>query len=120
MCHNDLNPLNLFKLDYPNKRILFIDFEYAGTNYVSYDIANFMNETTIDYSIPNSPGFQYVPENDFTHSKIKDFVKFYLLAKIFIAKQEMESWNKLSQLIAEDNQNEIQQFLIQHESLLNE
>ena len=86
MCHNDLNPLNLFKLDCPNKRILFIDFEYAGTNYISYDIANFMNETTIDYQVSTTPGFQYVPENEFDEAKIKDFVIFYSLGSIFIQK----------------------------------
>ncbi len=44
----------------------FIDYDYVGSNYLAYDIANFIAETTIDYSAPNYPGFTitkfYTPE----------------------------------------------------------
>jgi thiamine kinase-like enzyme len=39
------------------KKLIFIDFEYAGYNFVSYDIANSLNEATIDYSFEEYPYF---------------------------------------------------------------
>lgn len=55
MCHNDLNNLNiLFNQD----KMHFIDFDYVKSNYLAYDIANFINETCIDYSVKHYPGFQ--------------------------------------------------------------
>lgn len=58
-CHNDLNAYNIFikNSGKRQKECLFIDFEYAGYNYVAYDIANFLNESTISYE-PESPGFK--------------------------------------------------------------
>lgn len=40
-----------------NKKYLFIDFEESSINYLAYDIANFLNEAAIDYSV-GSPGFK--------------------------------------------------------------
>lgn len=40
-----------------NKKYFFIDLEESSMNYLAYDIANFLNEAAIDYSVP-SPGFQ--------------------------------------------------------------
>lgn len=48
------------------KKIIFIDFEYTGYNYISYDIANFMNESTIDYQCTEYPFFKFIKENIFT------------------------------------------------------
>ena len=39
------------------ERIHFIDYDYVGSNYLAYDIANFIAESTIDYSAPSYPGF---------------------------------------------------------------
>ncbi|XP_057369567.1 ethanolamine kinase 1-like [Daphnia carinata] len=43
LCHNDLLLANVL-YDEKSKTVHFIDFEYAGPNYRSYDIANHFNE----------------------------------------------------------------------------
>lgn len=56
-CHNDLNAHNIFIIDgEKGKTSLFIDFEYSAYNYIAYDLANFLNETTISY-VSEFPGF---------------------------------------------------------------
>lgn len=42
-CHNDLLPANIMRHPREN-RIQLIDFEYGGTNYAAFDIANHFNE----------------------------------------------------------------------------
>ena len=42
-CHNDLLPANIMKHSDSNE-IQLIDFEYGGTNYSAFDIANHFNE----------------------------------------------------------------------------
>jgi thiamine kinase-like enzyme len=54
VCHNDLNPLNI--LVDPNETFL-IDIEYSNYNFVEYDLANFINESHIDYAVEESPFF---------------------------------------------------------------
>lgn len=53
-CHNDLNNLNILL---GKDQIHFIDYDYVGYNYLGYDIANFLNEACIDYTVANYPGF---------------------------------------------------------------
>lgn len=63
VCHNDLNNLNIMKT---TEKVYLIDYDYVGFNYIGYDIANLINETSIDYSPEGPPGFQllktYSPE----------------------------------------------------------
>lgn len=40
--------------------VYLIDYDYAGYNFVGYDLANMMNETSIDYSKPTYPGFDII------------------------------------------------------------
>jgi thiamine kinase-like enzyme len=66
-CHNDLLAGNVLWSS-STKTIQFIDFEYGGINYLSYDIANHFNEfaggtsgdATPDYSLFPSPELQRV------------------------------------------------------------
>jgi thiamine kinase-like enzyme len=53
----------------------FIDYDYVGSNYLAYDIANFIAETTIDYSTPNYPGFTVT--RYFTSEEIATIAKMY-------------------------------------------
>ena len=46
--HNDLQYGNILKFKDSN-RIIFIDFEYSGNNYLEYDIANYFCEWMADY-----------------------------------------------------------------------
>lgn len=38
--------------------VLLIDYEYSSYNYVYYDVANFLNECNINYSIKEYPYFR--------------------------------------------------------------
>lgn len=58
-CHNDLNNLNIVML---NEEVKFIDFEYCRNNYLAYDIADFLIECAIDYSVKEPPYFKFKPE----------------------------------------------------------
>ncbi|CAD8192250.1 unnamed protein product [Paramecium octaurelia] len=62
-CHNDLNQLNIFSTTKKDKEIVFIDYEYCSYNYPSYDIANFLNESAINYQYEEEPFYQLVDEN---------------------------------------------------------
>ena len=53
----------------------FIDYDYVGVNYLAYDIANFLNETTIDYCTEDYPGFRLVKE--LTFEEISTVAKYY-------------------------------------------
>lgn len=57
MCHNDLNNLNILLT---SSEVYLIDYDYAGYNYIAYDIANLINETSFDYSLPTYPGFTII------------------------------------------------------------
>ena len=57
VCHNDLNNLNILK---SGTDVYLIDYDYADFNFIGYDIANMINETSIDYTPPNYPGFEVI------------------------------------------------------------
>ena len=57
------------------EKIHFIDYDYVGINYIAYDIANFINETTIDYSEPSYPGFRLL--KTMTVEEISTIAKMY-------------------------------------------
>lgn len=86
-CHNDLCANNIFireKEEEGVDKVVLIDFEYAGYNYRAYDIANFFNETTFDYSNIEAPFFFHSMKNYPDDNKIKEFAAFYL----FFSKQK--------------------------------
>lgn len=64
-CHNDLCPFNIL-ID-KNKKIRFIDYEYAGINYLGCDIANHI----IYYDFGNKNRIN-------EHNDAKNFLKNYL------------------------------------------
>jgi thiamine kinase-like enzyme len=72
MCHNDLNNLNIL---FESDQMHFIDYDYVGSNYLAYDIANFLNEATIDYSLPQYPGFTLL--EPLTFEQIKSVAEIY-------------------------------------------
>lgn len=37
---------------------MFIDYEYSSYNYTAYDVANFLNESTIGYDVNEFPGYR--------------------------------------------------------------
>ena len=37
---------------------MFIDYEYSSYNYFYYDIADFLNESTINYQVKEFPFFR--------------------------------------------------------------
>lgn len=55
ICHNDLNLTNFIKLSRPEDiqrfelQILLIDMEYAGPNFLHWEIANFLHELNCEY-----------------------------------------------------------------------
>ncbi|CRG95539.1 choline kinase, putative [Plasmodium gallinaceum] len=76
-CHNDLQENNIINT---NKCLRLIDFEYSGYNYLSNDIANFFNETTIDYSVSTYPFFTIDKKKYIPYELRKLFVSTYLSA----------------------------------------
>ena len=85
-CHNDLCANNIFIREEGEgvDKVVLIDFEYAGYNYRAYDIANFFNETTFDYSNTETPFFFHSMKDYPDDNKIKEFAAFYL----FFSKQK--------------------------------
>lgn len=49
--HNDLQYGNILRLS-ESRELLFLDFEYSGTNYMEYDFANHFCEWMADYHSP--------------------------------------------------------------------
>lgn len=47
--HNDLQYGNILRLSV-SKELLFLDYEYAGTNYIEYDFANHFCEWMANYN----------------------------------------------------------------------
>lgn len=47
LCHNDLNNLNIM---ISGQKTYLIDYEYSRYNYVAYDLANFISESSINYT----------------------------------------------------------------------
>jgi thiamine kinase-like enzyme len=55
--HNDLLAGNVLIREGDNK-VIFIDYEYSCYNYRAYDIANYFNESVIDYNVTETPFFK--------------------------------------------------------------
>lgn len=75
MCHNDLNNENIMLID---REVYFIDFEYSRNNYVAYDIANFLNEAAVDYSVKEYPNFKIREDCLPTMNDIREVCKAYI------------------------------------------
>lgn len=80
-CHNDLLAANIMRHPQTNK-IQLIDFEYGGTNYAAFDIANHFNEHAGGTSVEENG------ETDYTRfpspERQKNFCKEYVrMAKHF-------------------------------------
>lgn len=70
-CHNDLNNLNIFH----EPEVILIDYEYSSYNYIYYDIGNFFNECTINYSVEEFPKFRV--EKRLTMDEVSKDTKLY-------------------------------------------
>ena len=46
-CHSDLNKPNVI-FDEPTNSVAFVDFEYAGPNYLAFELANWLCETELE------------------------------------------------------------------------
>ena len=66
-CHNDLNPMNIF-LD---KKMQFIDWEYAGLNMPIYEIASI--KKSFNFSSDQFKIFLKAYGQDFNYNEIKEF-----------------------------------------------
>ena len=76
--HNDLLVNNiLVKQD----SVVFIDFEYCGYNYQTFDIANYFNESQYDYDYPHDPYF--LKEDGIIDPKeMEEFINVYILSRM--------------------------------------
>ena len=75
-CHNDLLAANILWTD-ATQEIQFIDFEYGGVNYFSFDIANHFNEYAGGTDGSGVPNYDWFP----SESQQATFVTHYLRAK---------------------------------------
>jgi ethanolamine kinase len=71
-CHNDILLGNVI-LDEKRDTVAFIDFEYAGTNYVPFDIANHFNEFAGGEDID----FALYPDEEFQRAWIGEYLKHF-------------------------------------------
>ena len=74
--HLDLSPLNIM-INKDTKDIYFIDFEFAGYGYRSFDIATMLNELKFNFLFYEPPYYQYIPENEPSNELIKQYVISY-------------------------------------------
>jgi choline/ethanolamine kinase len=83
--HNDIHSQNILLLNRTEKLVL-IDYEYGSYNYRGYDIANFFNEATIDYTSPEYPYYTLDQNKYPSHSDLMDFIKYYVFFSKFEGK----------------------------------
>ena len=81
LSHNDLINGNILNL--PTKELLLIDFEYSSYNFSMFDIANFITETLIDYTIPEPPYFEFKTGKRDSDERVQSMIKYYLLFASF-------------------------------------
>ena len=72
---------------YDNTKLTLIDYEYAGWNPMAFDLANYLNECSLDNIHPSKSGIAAVP-NDMTDNERADFLKYYL--KLYYENSEHE------------------------------
>lgn len=94
LCHNDLNPGNILVCEGDEKQVeemYFVDYEYAGFNYRSYDLGNFWCETFINNHFSISPYFQVFPDDELIQNKQELFIRAYLSALKAIDKTKVNN-----------------------------
>jgi len=80
--HNDIHSQNILSL-HRSEKLVLIDYEYASYNYRGYDIANFFNEATIDYTLPEYPYFTMDQDKYPSKDDLMDFIKYYVFFSKF-------------------------------------
>lgn len=75
-CHNDAHEGNIM-YNRVDGSLSLIDFEYAGYNYTSYDIANHFCEWMFSYDIDETPYFKYLPSQWPSDKTIRTFLSAY-------------------------------------------
>ncbi|KAL4499350.1 hypothetical protein ABPG72_006936 [Tetrahymena utriculariae] len=110
-CHNDTNSTNLL-FDNANKRIYFLDYEYAGYNYRAFEFGNFFNEQLWDYEVKQPPFFAIKKELYPSDQQRYSFFANYIVATILHKRQSEERFNpsKYSDLNLQDLYQTILQF----------
>jgi thiamine kinase-like enzyme len=107
--HNDIHSQNILALNRSEKLVL-IDYEYGCYNYRGYDIANFFNEATLDYTLPEYPYFTLDQNKYPSQDDLMDFIKYYL----FFSKFD----NKSVDVVKAMNDNEyFRQVICEHSNL---
>jgi choline/ethanolamine kinase len=80
--HNDIHSQNILLLNRTEKLVL-IDYEYGSYNYRGYDIANFFNEATIDYTFSEYPYYTLDQNKYPSDADLIDFIKYYVFFSRF-------------------------------------
>jgi len=80
--HNDLHALNILVLD-KTEQVKLVDYEYSCYNYRGYDIANFLNESAISYTVSDYPYYTLNLDDALSKEDLEDFVKYYLFFSKF-------------------------------------
>jgi len=107
--HNDLHSQNILLL-HKNQEIKLIDYEYSSYNYRGYDIANFFNESMMDYSNPEYP-YYTLDESKYPNSDdLIDFIKYYLF---FVKFRE----NNLDETLALNDDYYFKQIIVENSNL---
>ena len=77
--HNDTQENNFLSTGTETK---IIDFEYSSLNYRGVDLASYINESTIDYSVEEQPAYKIDAEmlvNNFDENQsVNELLKEYL------------------------------------------
>ena len=77
---------------YDNTKLTLIDYEYAGWNPMAYDLANYLNECSIDNCHPSKNGIAAV-NNEMTDQERADFLTHYLKL-VYLASEQKASWEE--------------------------
>jgi len=94
MCHNDLLLGNMIYMR-SEKTIKLIDFEYAMTNYIPYDVANHFTEyARTEDSLPD---YSKLPSEEFKRQWISEYLRAYKMEneESTLVQEDFEKWVKL-------------------------
>lgn len=94
MCHNDLLLGNMIYMR-SEQTIKFIDYEYAMTNYIPYDVANHFNE--FGRTEDGLPDYSKMPSEAFKKQWIGEYLRAYKTAneESSLKQEDFEKWVKL-------------------------
>lgn len=82
VSHNDFLNGNILKLS--NDSLKLIDFEYCSYNFPMYDLANFINESLVDYTPTMEPYFSFNPDKRDSDEHVSKMVKYYMLFESYL------------------------------------